>query len=331
MRSSAVGAAAVAHRPSPSARSPARAAGVVADESRLLAGDLDQRGVDVAASARVLSCRRRDVREQVVQPVADQHVLEQRHRSAFRHDHGHLAAHLGQPVSELLGVAHRGRQRDDLYRIGQADDHFLPDGAAEPIGQVMHLIHHDEPKIAERAGPGVDHVAQHLGGHDDHRRLGIDRCVAGQQTDLSRTVPAHQIGVLLVRERLDGRRIETLAALRQRQEDGELSDDRLARSGRRGHQDARACFHLSAGVNLVIVEDEPVAVREGPNMRARLATPEPCVRLGWRVGGSHGSPKLLPAVGSIRALSGHQGTQSGTARTTAFTRSGAALISSPSP
>src|SRR4029453_11693325 len=56
--SSAVGAAAVAHRPAPSASSPPRPAGVVADESRLLPGDLDQGGVDVAASARVWSCGR---------------------------------------------------------------------------------------------------------------------------------------------------------------------------------------------------------------------------------------------------------------------------------
>ena len=36
---------------------------------------------------------------------------------------------------------------------------------------------------------------------------------------------------------------------------------------------------------------ETVTVREGPKMRARLATPEPCVRIGWRVGGSHGRPQ----------------------------------------
>jgi hypothetical protein len=48
--------------------------------------------------------------EQVVHPLADQHVLPERHRPVLAdHDLG-LAADGDQPVGELLVVADRGRQ-----------------------------------------------------------------------------------------------------------------------------------------------------------------------------------------------------------------------------
>ncbi len=50
--------------------------------------------------------------EQVEHPLADQHVLPQRHRPVLTHHHPGLAAHRDQPVGELLRVGHRGRQRD---------------------------------------------------------------------------------------------------------------------------------------------------------------------------------------------------------------------------
>ena len=87
---------------------------------------------------------------------------------------------------------------------------------------------------------GVDHVPQHLGGHHHHRRLGVDAGVAGQQADVGRAVPADQVGVLLVRQRLDRGGVERLAAPLQGQPDRELADDRLAGPGRRGDQHARS-------------------------------------------------------------------------------------------
>ena len=69
--------------------------------------------------------------EQVVQPGADQHVLPQRHRPVLVDDDRGAAADLRQPVAELLGVADRRRQRDQLHRLGQVDDHLFPDRAAE--------------------------------------------------------------------------------------------------------------------------------------------------------------------------------------------------------
>ena len=62
------------------------------------------------------------------------------------------AADLGEPGAELLGVGDRGRQRDDGHRLGQADDDFLPHGAAEAVGEVVHLVHHDEAEPGAACG-----------------------------------------------------------------------------------------------------------------------------------------------------------------------------------
>jgi hypothetical protein len=79
--------------------------------------------------------------EQVEHPPADEHVLPQRNRTVLADHHVGLAAHGDQPVGELLGVGDGGRQRHQRHRGGQVDDHLLPDRAAEPVGEVVHLVH----------------------------------------------------------------------------------------------------------------------------------------------------------------------------------------------
>ena len=96
---------------------------------------------------------------------------------------------------------------------GQVDDHLLPDRAAEPVGEVVHLVHHHVRQAVQGRRAGVEHVAQHLGGHHHHRRVAVDRVVAGQQADLVGAVPRDQVVVLLVGQRLDRRGVEALAAL----------------------------------------------------------------------------------------------------------------------
>ena len=71
----------------------------------------------------------------------------------------------------------------------QVDDDLLPHRAAEPVGEVVHLVHDDEAEAAQGGRPGIHHVAQHLGRHDDDRRLAVDRGVAGEQADLVGAVP----------------------------------------------------------------------------------------------------------------------------------------------
>ena len=161
-------------------------------------GDPEQVGVDLRAAWPSSS-----VDEQVVQPAPDQHVLPQRHRPVLGDDHLGVAADRVQPVAELLGVGDRGRQRHQPHRLGQVDDHLLPDGAAEPVGEVVHLVHDHVAEPGQGAGARVEHVAQHLGRHDDDRGLAVDAVVAGEQADLVRAVPLDQVGVLLVGQRLD--------------------------------------------------------------------------------------------------------------------------------
>ena len=138
------------------------------------------------------------VDEQVEQLASDHHVLPQRHRSVLGHDDGGVAADGPQPGTELLGVGHGRRQRDHLHRLGQVDDDLLPHGAAEPVGEVVDLVHDDDAEVVQRGAPGIQHVAQDLGGHDDHGGLAVDGRVAREQADPVGAVTGDEVVVLLV-------------------------------------------------------------------------------------------------------------------------------------
>lgn len=116
-------------------------------------------------------------REQVEQAVADEHVLPQRDGPVLVHDHGGVAAHRDQPFAELLGVADRRGQAHHPDVLRQVQDDLFPHRAAEPVGEVVHLVHHDVGEVVERRGPRVQHVPQHLGGHHDDLRVAVDRGV----------------------------------------------------------------------------------------------------------------------------------------------------------
>ena len=88
--------------------------------------------------------------EQVHHPLADQHVLVERHRPPLLDDRVGVAAHGLQPLAELLGVGDGRGQRDQGHRLGEVDDHLLPDRAAGAVGEVVDLVHHDVPE-ARRA------------------------------------------------------------------------------------------------------------------------------------------------------------------------------------
>ena len=224
-----------------------------------------------SGSTRCLRCSLAVVVEQVEQPLADQHVLPQRHRPVLVDDDGGVAAHGLDPAAELLGIAHRRRQADQPHILGQVQDHLFPHRAAHPVGQEVHLVHHHMRKSVQRIRPGVQHVAQHLGGHDHHRRVTVDRLVAGQQADVLRAVAADQIVVLLVAQRLDRRGVEALSARRQRQVHRELADDGLARAGRRAHQHAVAAFQRLTRLPLERIEPKRQQLAELRQLCPRVA------------------------------------------------------------
>ncbi|CAM5778486.1 hypothetical protein CPER28S_00197 [Cellulomonas persica] len=217
--------------------------------------DARVRGVDVAGV-------------QLEQLVTYQDVLTERHGPVLAHDDGRVTAHGGEPVAELLGVRDRRRQRDELHVVGQVDDDLFPHRTPEPVGEVVHLVHHDEAQPGQRARPRVEHVAQDLGRHDDDRGLGVHRRVAREQPHLVRAVAADQVGVLLVGQRLDRRRVERLAARDEREVHGELADDRLARPGRRRHEHPAAALERAARLDLEVVELEPDQLAERRELTA---------------------------------------------------------------
>ena len=202
------------------------------------------------------------VGEQVEQLPTGHHLLPERHRTVLGDHHLGRSANRLDPGAELLGVADRRRQGHEGDRVGQVDDHLLPDRTTEPVGEVVHLVHDDERQVEQGARAGVEHVAQHLGGHDDHGSLTVDGVVAGEQTDVLLAVALHEVAVLLVRQRLDGRGVEALAPGPERQLDGELADHRLARPGGGGHEHGLALRERLAGAHLEGIEPEGVAVAE---------------------------------------------------------------------
>ena len=158
-------------------------------------------------------------------------------RSAQLDDRGGRTAHRLDPRRQLGRVADRGRQAHQPDVLGEVDDDLLPHRTAVGVLEEVDLVEHDQAEVVERGRPGVDHVAQHLGGHHHDRRLAVDGVVAGQQADATVAVALAQVAELLVRQRLQRGRVEGPPAGPPRRLDAVLGDDRLAAAGRRGHDD----------------------------------------------------------------------------------------------
>ena len=161
--------------------------------------------------------------------------------------------------SALLTVADR---HTSLADCGGVDDHLLPHRPAVRVLEVVHLVEDDVAEVAQCVGTRVDHVAQHLGRHHDDRSVTVDRVVAGEEPDALRSVAAHEVGVLLVRERLDRSRVERLGALRERMCDRVFRDEGLARRCRRGDEHRRPGVDRVDRGDLEVVEREAVAGEE---------------------------------------------------------------------
>src|ERR1700733_14592098 len=144
----------------------------------------------------------------------------------------------------------------------------------------MDLVEHHEAKVLERGRARVQHVAQDLGGHHDDGGVAVDGVVPGEQADRVGVVAPDQVVVLLVGERLDRRRVEALLVLRQREVDGVLADDGLARPGGGRDEDTVPVRQRGAGGNLERVEVEVVELTEAGELRGGLPFPELRVPFG---------------------------------------------------
>ena len=239
--------------------------------------------------------------EQVHHAVTDHHVLPQRHRAVLRNNNVRAAAHRIQPRAELLNVRHRSRQGNDVHMLGKVNNRLFPHRATETVRQVVHLIHDHIAQAGQRGRVGVEHVAQHLGGHDDHGCFRVNARIAGEQTHVILTVRAHKVVVFLVAQRLNRGRVERLHAAAQRQVDTELTHNGLTGTRRRGNEDGAVRLHSGTRLTLKIIQRK---------IKGRLKSPEDGLRVcgafsGCGVGGSVVGAGLLRrglCVRSVRSV-----------------------------
>ena len=150
------------------------------------------------------------------------------------------AAHRREPLAEDHGVGD-GRRQAHERDVGRGQDQdLLPDAAAVGVLEEVHLVEDDDAEALELGRAREQHVAQHLGRHDDDRRGGPDRHVAGEEPDGVVAVLGAQVRELLVRQRLERRRVEGLAPRGARDVDAVGGDERLA-GARRARSRAPSC------------------------------------------------------------------------------------------
>ena len=174
--------------------------------------------------------------ETVVGLVADEEEVVEPHRSAVLDDGAGGATNGADPISELGRIAHSRRQAHEAHVWGEVDDHFLPHGPAVGVLQEVHLVEHDHRQVAQSGAVAVDHVAQHFGGHHHHVGVGIDRVVAGEQTNPVRAQPCHEVVILLVGQGFDRRGVERPLAPCDDGVDGVLGHHGLSTARRRCNQ-----------------------------------------------------------------------------------------------
>ena len=190
-------------------------------------------------------------------------------RSALFDHRLRLAAHRLHPGGDLLSVRDGRRQRNDVDLGGQMDDHLLPHRAARRILEIVDFVKHDVPQPGEGGCPRVDHVSQDLGRHHYDGRVAVDDVVAGQQPHAARAVLPNEIAELLVRQRLERRRVERLATLGERLRDRVLGHDRLSGTCRCGDEHGPAGVERVERALLEIIERERPLGLERQTVRER--------------------------------------------------------------
>ena len=175
-------------------------------------------------------------------------------------DGGNRAVHDGDPVRDLLHVGDGGGEPDELHVLRRVDDDLFPDGAATLVAHIVALVQHDIGEVAKAAR--VEHVAQDLRRHDEDGRARVDLHVAGEDADGVPAVRAREVAELLVRERLERRRVGDAPPALERGLDRVLRHEGLARAGRRGDEHGLAGFEGADGVDLERVEREREASGE---------------------------------------------------------------------
>ncbi len=159
-----------------SAGSPAGPTRIIPDSRRFVLCDAQQLMVHPrSAGGGRFHGRRSHAIEEIDQSPADEDMLEERDGATLADDRLEAPPDFLEPSAEVLDVAHRRGQRNELHRIRKREDDLFPDGAAEAIGEVVDFVHDHVSQARERRGVGVDHVAEHFGRHDNDLGVGVDR------------------------------------------------------------------------------------------------------------------------------------------------------------
>ena len=183
-------------------------------------------------------------------------VVAQVDRAAPLDDHRGVTTDRAEPATQFLRVVDRGGQADEAHLGRGEDEHLLPDAAAVGVLNEVDLVEDDGVQALEQVRAGQQHVAQHLGRHHDHGRPRAQGGVAGQEADVIVAVGGDQLRILLVRQRLERRGVEGLAAGAEGAAHAEGGDERLARPGRRRDEHGVAGVQGIDGLALEVVESE---------------------------------------------------------------------------
>ena len=221
-------------------------------------------------------------------PFADQVAGAQRDGPATFDDHVGGAVLEGEPIAEFAGVGDGGREGHEAHVAGETEDDLLPDRAAVGVLEEVDLVEDHATQVGEGRRPRIEHVAEDLGGHDDHRGVTPDDVVAREEAHPGWTQPAGQVAELLVGECLEGRRVEGAAPLGEGPVDGVFGDDGLAAGRRGGHEYGAPAVDGLDGVLLEGIQrerplpccghvrcgsgDAPGACRPGSPVRRRAAS-----------------------------------------------------------
>ncbi len=192
----------------------------------------------------------------LVLPPVDGEMVAEHDRPLALDDHRGVAPDRAQPPAELVGVVDGGRQAHEADLGWRQDEDLLPHAAPVPVLNEVDLVEHDRVEPLQQVRAGQQHVAQDLGRHDHDRRSGAQGRVAGQEPDVLLAVGRSQFAVLLVRQGLEGRGVEGLAAGSEGTVDRVGGDQRLARARRGGHEEGVVGVEGPERLVLEVVEGE---------------------------------------------------------------------------
>ena len=177
------------------------------------------------------------------QLVADP-VVGQRHAAFFAADQfeGPLVAQ-PQPVDEVHGVAHGGREQEQPHVRRQQSQGQLPDDAAFRVVEAVELVHHHGRGALEIELAVQEAIEQDFGHDYEHGGRGVLAAIAGHQADVGGLEAPFDGALLHLAELLFGQGDQRRSVVRlltgvQGFVEGRFGDQRLAHARRRTDQHA---------------------------------------------------------------------------------------------